>query len=461
MMSFQILILATFAVFSEASVDHAGSDASATRQHQPNADETQTDVVSADVAEDIRARQAKRRAQREIKDRQMEAVREEADARAKQAMEAARNATLAADRARHKQHEEMRKAGEAPVVPASTVVHLVRVPHKKNATVHRHKNHSAFNHSENAVNASALPTKMAKALASKNVTHTTAAANASRRNATKRAEKHKQTITAKALNMSGAATQAASKGVTSAFHAARMAAEKLRKNHLAKRASIERRKSTESDTEESHSEKIKKAVIEVEGDELAEALRGVLSFPAKVATTKTTTAVTTTTTSTTTTTVTTTTTTVAITTTTPTMAAQQTNVSTNVTTELSTTNESTKMNSSVPESSTAGEAPTVTKEDELAKIDAEITKDQEEKKKAVESDDLETALALKKDLAGLMKKRSALEGNGTTSLSNSTKQQPAGNKTSEGLVQSVQAETLKSPLKAAKVAASKLRGSHE
>lgn len=494
MMSVQIFILATFTVVSGAIVGHAGSDASGTGTRQPNADETHTDVVSMDVAEDIRARQERRRAIREIKERQMEAVRAEADARAQLAMEAARNATLAADRARHKRHEEMRKDGELPVVPASTVVHLVRIPHPKNQTVHRHQNHNTFNQTGTPIKNTSASTiastpQLAKALASKNITHTSAAANASRLNATKTAEKHKEVIAAKANNISQKAAQAASKGVTAAFHSARMAAEKLRKNHLAKRESIERKRSTESDgdsEEKIHAEKIKKAVIEVEGDDLANALKGVFSFPAKVKTTSTTTTTTTTTSTTTTTTAETTTALATVTTTTTAQAANETmdvvaknfsNASMNVVAQnVSNANANmdvvakdvrSVVNSSVVMFSAAVEAPKDTSDAELDKINAEIKKDQEDKKKAIDKDDLETALVLKKELEELTKKRNALEPHNTSSTPNRTTelafffgkapdvtaQQPAINKSS--------AVALHSPLRAAKIAASKLRGTHE
>merc|ERR1719217_1290783 len=111
-------------------------------------------------------------------------------------------------------------------------------------------------------------------------------------------------MSAKAGGISDASRAAASKGVTAAFHSARMAAEKLRKNHLAKRATIakEKKSTSEESFEDKQKEKIKKNVIEVEGDELAEALKSVLSFPAKVPATTTTTTTTATTTTTTTTT---------------------------------------------------------------------------------------------------------------------------------------------------------------
>jgi len=484
MMSVQIFILATFTVVSGAIVGHAGSDASGTGTRQPNADETHTDVVSMDVAEDIRARQERRRAIREIKERQMEAVRAEADARAQHNMEAARNATLAADRARHKRHEEMRKDGELPVVPASTVVHLVRIPHPKNQTVHRHQNHNTFNQTGTPTSASTIAStpQLAKALASKNITHTSAAANASRLNATKTAEKHKEVIAAKANNMSQKAAQAASKGVTAAFHSARMAAEKLRKNHLAKRESIERKRSTESDgdsEEKIHAEKIKKAVIEVEGDDLANALKGVFSFPAKVKTTSTTTTTTTTTSTTTSTTTTTTaetTTALAtVTTTTTAQAANETmdvvaknfsNASMNVV-ALNVSNANANMDVVAKDVSAAVNSSVAMFSAELDKIEAEIKKDREDKKKAIDKDDLETALVLKKELEELTNKRNALEPHNTSSTPNrttelafffgkapdGTAQQPAINKSS--------AVALHSPLRAAKIAASKLRGTHE
>jgi len=480
MMSVQIFILATFTVVSGAIVGHAGSDASGTGTRQPNADETHTDVVSMDVAEDIRARQERRRAIREIKERQMEAVRAEADARAQHNMEAARNATLAADRARHKRHEEMRKDGELPVVPGSTVVHLVRIPHPKNQTVHRHQNPSNFNQTGTPTSASKVAStpQLAKALASKNITHTSAAANASRLNATKTAEKHKEVIAAKANNMSQKAAQAASKGVTAAFHSARMAAEKLRKNHLAKRESIERKRSTESDgdsEEKIHAEKIKKAVIEVEGDDLANALKGVFSFPAKVKTTSTTTTTTITTSTTTTTTAETTTALATVTTTTTAQAANGTmdvvaknfsNASMNVVAQ-NVSNANANMDVVAKDVSAAVNSSVAMFSAELDKIEAEIKKDREDKKKAIDKDDLETALVLKKELEELTKKQNALEPHNTSSTANrttelafffgkapdGTAQQPAINKSS--------AVALHSPLRAAKIAASKLRGTHE
>merc|ERR1719217_1414867 len=112
-------------------------------------------------------------------------------------------------------------------------------------------------------------------------------------------------MSAKAGGISDASRAAASKGVSAAFHSARLAAEKLRKNHLAKRANIAKEKkstSEEESFEDKQKEKIKKNVIEVDGDELAEALKSVLSFPAKVPATTTTTTTTATTTTTTTTT---------------------------------------------------------------------------------------------------------------------------------------------------------------
>merc|ERR1712118_55674 len=88
-----------------------------------------------------------------------------------------------------------------------------------------------------------------KALASKNITHTVAHANASRLNVTKAVERHKDQMSAKAGGISDATKAAASKGVTAAFHSARIAAEKLRKNHLAKRASIAKEKKSTSEEE--------------------------------------------------------------------------------------------------------------------------------------------------------------------------------------------------------------------
>lgn len=125
------------------------------------------------------------------------------------------------------------------------------------------------------------------------------------------------------------------------------------------------------------------------------------------------------------------------------------------------------VNSSVVMFSAGVEAPKDTGDAELDTINAEIKKDQEDKKKAIDKDDLETALVLKKELEELTKKRNALEPHNTSSTANRTKelafffgkapdgsaQQPAINKSS--------AVALKSPLRAAKIAASKLRGTHE
>lgn len=449
MMSFQILTLIALAVISEASLNQAGSDAFATRNIQPNSDETQKDVVSEDVAEDIKQRQARRRAMREMKEQKLQAVRDEADARAKQAMEASRNATLAPDRARHQYHEQMRQAAEPKVVPSSAVVHLVRIPYKKNHTMHPHKNHT--NQTQVATNKSGAvaqkPPLNNKALASKNITHTIEHANASRLNVTKAVERHKDQMSAKAGGISDASKAAASKGVTAAFHSARIAAEKLRKNHLAKRANIakEKKSTSEESFEDQQKEKIKKNVIEVEGDELAEALKGVLSFPAKVpvATTTTTTKATTTVTST----VTVATTTVATLTT---LAPKVT--STNVSTEVLAKNISQGTHSTADVNSKDA------KEAELKEIEAEIQKDQVEKKEAIEKDDLETALAKKKELAELEKKEAALEAQAP--VSNSTTLHLfhiAANKTTKSHAE----QALKSPLNAARIAASKLRGSRD
>jgi hypothetical protein len=452
-MSFQVLVFLTFALGSQAAFHHAGSDASAARNTQPNSDETETNVVSADVADDIKQRQMRRRALRAAKESKLQAVRDEADARALQAMEAARNATLAADRAAHKYHEQMHPT-EPPPVPSVTVVHLVHVPHKRNHTNHTsHKNRTnqtmvPMNSSDavvptNRSDAVVQKPPLSKALASKNVSHTIAHANASRMNVTKAVARHKNKMTEKASDISNATRAAASKGVTSAFHAARLAAEKLRKNHLAKRATIakERKDTSDEDTfEERQKEKIKKNVIEAEGDELAEALKGVLSFPAQVPATTTTT--TTTTTTVTTTTVTTTTSTVA-TTTSSTVAT--TTSSTNVTS----TNASAVVavqNITKGNAFTANEAGKDATEAELMKTEADIEKAKAEKQKAIEKDDLETALALKKELASLEKKRDALEAHAAVPAPNSTASiEAAVNKTG----------------KSEEEAASKLRGSHD
>lgn len=286
-----------------------------------------------------------------------------------------------------------------------------------------------------------------KALASKNITHTIEHANASRLNVTKAVERHKDQMSAKAGGISDASRAAAPKGVTAAFHSARIAAEKLRKNHLAKRANIakEKKSTSEESFEDQQKEKIKKNVIEVEGDELAEALKGVLSFPAKVpvATTTTTTKATTTVTST----VTVATTTVATSTT---LAPKVT--STHVSTEVLAKNISQGTNSTADVNSKDA------KEAELKEIEAEIQKDQAEKKEAIEKDDLETALAKKKELAELEKKEAALEAQAP--VSNSTTLHLfhiAANKTTKSHAK----QALKSPLNAARIAASKLRGSRD
>merc|ERR1719235_2750054 len=129
-------------------------------------------------------------------------------------MEAGRNATLAADRARHEYHEQLRKLGEPPIVPSSTVVHLVRVPHKKEHKNHTRKNHTNQTHMALPTNQTQVPMNetevpmnnseaivkspsMSKALASKNITHTTAHANASRLNVTKAVARHKDTMAEK------------------------------------------------------------------------------------------------------------------------------------------------------------------------------------------------------------------------------------------------------------------------
>jgi len=442
MMSFHVLVFATSMLFSEAAFYQAGSDASAARNTQPSSDEIQTEVVSSDVAEDIRERQQRRRAIREMQEQKLQAVREEADARAKQAMEASRNATLASDRARNQYHAQMKQAAQPPVVPSSTVVHLVHVPHKRNHTNHTsRKNHT--NQTQVLVNkteAVVQKPSLDKALTSKNVTHTVAHANASRLNVTKAVAKHKDQMTEKASGISNATKAAASKGVSAAFHSARLAAEKLRKNHLAKRANIAKEKkstSEEESFEDKQKEKIKKNVIEVEGDELAEALKSVLSFPAKVPVTTTTTTTTTATTTTVTTTLST-----AVTTT----LASTVN-STNVTTDVAIQNTTEGTNN------TADVASKDTKDSELVKIEAEIEQDKAEKQKAIEKDDLETALSLKKELGKLEAKLERIRAHAADPAS----QEAAVNKTAKSSAE----QALKSPLKAARKAASKLRGSHE